>query len=117
MFAVMLKSYPVGVIVMPRGLTLSSFPPSLTSTTRASSEALRGIYATAETEVSSCFRIFVQTVSHAFISVVFEASNLKTEASLDSMYAMCLWVRTHQNICPHWPFFRSCWSCGGAFMY
>lgn len=55
MFAVMLKSYPVEAVVMPMGLTLSSFPPSLTSTTRASSEALKGIYATAETEVSSCF--------------------------------------------------------------
>lgn len=55
MFAVVLKNHPVGLILMLRFLTLYSFAPSLTSTTRASSEALRGIYATPETEVSSYF--------------------------------------------------------------
>lgn len=55
MFAVVLKNHSVGLVLTLGVLTLSSFTPSLTSTTRASSEALKGIYATPETEVSSCF--------------------------------------------------------------
>lgn len=46
------KNHPCRL--MQRVLTLSSFDLSLTSTTRASSETLRGIYAAPETEVSSC---------------------------------------------------------------
>lgn len=55
MFDVVLKNHSVELILILRVLILSSFAPSLTSTTRASSEALRGIYAAPETEVSSFF--------------------------------------------------------------